>query len=385
MKKVYVFIIVIALCFISGCSQLGLTNTEIDKIFVVRIIAIDRIGENKVRIVLTTKSINQGNMGTNGGQSKSEMIVADGETVFEASRLLLTYADKRPHYGHTEFILFGEDTAKDGILPYLDFVSRNPEFRYNAKIYIVRDSTAFDFITKTSSGDTYLGDKLISLEEDAPETSISTQVSLTEALYIFDKKSIATYLPCLHIHEGTSKNEVEVSLHGYAVFKEDKLYTVLNDDLSRGISWIRNLVVSGVILIDAPDGKKVSMEIIESKTKIIPRIDKNGMSCTIKIMFNSNIAESMSRVNIFTLQYIPILESKQEEVVKKEIEQILKYAQEQNLDMFSIISKFIMKYPSSKNELREKWGELFPEINFNVEVESNINRSYLLRESTGTK
>jgi hypothetical protein len=37
-----------------------------------------------------------------------------------------------------------------------------------------------------------------------------------------------------------------------------------------------------------------------------------------------------------------------------------------------------------KNELRENWDQLFPEVKFNVTVDSSIERTYLLREPTGS-
>ena len=119
MKRLYLIIIVIALYFISGCAQIDLNRTEIDKIFALRIIAIDRIDANKLKMTITSKSVNSAPKGEGSNSNKSKVIVSEGETVFDAARNLLTYANEKPRYGHTEFILFGEDTARDGIFPLI--------------------------------------------------------------------------------------------------------------------------------------------------------------------------------------------------------------------------------------------------------------------------
>jgi spore germination protein KC len=318
------------------------------------------------------------------------IITSEGATVFEAVRNMLQYAHKRPHYGHTEFILFGEDTAKDGILPYLDFISRNQEFRYNAKIYIVRELTANSFLEKLNSGDLYLADRLSIIEDNSNKLSKSGRVTLAEALFVFSKENVSTFLPVISIAptkagESPSEGKYDMILKDYAIFDQDKLFAFLDDELSMGVNWVKNRILSGVILVDAPDKKKVAMEIIQSKTSIKPYIDENGLQCTISIKFNTNIAETMSTEKIFTIESIDILKQLQEMQVKKDVENILNYAQEKDMDIFGLVSNFVMKYPMMKNELRANWRELFSEIKFKVEVDSNINTTYVIKESATSK
>jgi spore germination protein KC len=394
MKKIILLLMIAAVCLSSGCSQLSSSRIEIDRVFIVRVIAIDKISDNKVRLTLTSKNINPSQDSQASGSSKSEILISEGETVFDAARYLMTHSNKRPHFGHTEFILFGEETAKDGILPYLDFISRNSEFRYNAKIYIVRGDTASGLIMKSNTGNAYLGDKISSLEDDANFLSVSVQVSLNEAIYIFSKNNISTYIPYLEVKDnftgslGISSDMADldkISMHGYAIFKNDKLYDFLDNEYSMGVNFVRNIIDSGVILIEASDGKKISFEILHNKTKLYPSIEENGLSCTVKVKVDCNIAETMSKVDITNPQVIADLEAKLDEAVKTKLEKIISYAQENNVDIFSILTAFIIKYPSARNELRDKWGQLFPELNFKVDVRANINRSQLLNDAAGSR
>lgn len=391
MKKLLKLPILFILFFmLTSCSQLMSNRSEIDRIFNTRIIAIDKLDENKVLYTITTKTAVSGSQVKQGNSVSSEILVSEGTTVFEAARNMAAYAYKRPHYGHTEFIIFGEDTAKDGILQYLDFISRNQEFRYNAKIYIVQGDSANSFIKKVATGNIFLADRLSIIEDNSFALSKSGKVTLAEALFIFSKNNVSTFLPVLFIvpsksGEDSAKGTYDINLKSYAVFKEDKLSAFLDEELSRGVNWIKNRIQSGTILVDAPDKKKVSLDIIQNKTSIKPYLDENGLQCTISIKFNSNIAEILSKEDIFNKESLDYLKQQQENQVKKEVEKILSYAQEKNMDIFGLVSNFSIKYPMMKNELRENWLKLFPEIKFNVEVDSKINRTYLINESANSK
>jgi spore germination protein KC len=391
MKKLLKLSILFILFFmLTSCSQLMSNRSEIDRIFNTRIIAIDKLDENKVLYTITTKTAVSGSQDKQGSSTSSEILVSEGATVFEAARNMAAYAYKRPHYGHTEFIIFGEDTAKDGILQYLDFISRNQEFRYNAKLYIVQGDSASSFIKKVATGNIFLADRLAIIEDNSFALSKSGKVTLAEALFIFSKDNVSTFLPVLFIvpsksGEDSAKGAYDINLKSYAIFKEDKLYAFLDEKLSRGVNWVKNRIQSSTILVDAPDKKKVSMDIIQNKTSIKPYLDENGLQCTISIKFNSNIAETISKEDIFNKEGLDYLKQQQEDQVKKEVEKILSYAQEKNMDIFGIVSNFSIKYPMMKNELRENWPKLFPEIKFNVEVDSKINRTYLINESATSK
>lgn len=391
MKRFLLFSnLIIALFLLTSCSQLMSSRTEIDRIFNTRIIAIDKIDEAKVLYTLTTKTGVSKSQAQVGSSQTSEVLVTEGATVFDAAKKMLKYSHKKPHYGHTEFIIFGEETARAGILPYLDFISRNQELRYNAKIYIVKGMTANSFISKLNIGNMYLADKISMLEDNAYALSLASKVTLGEALYIFDKENVSTFLPFLLISppkagEVTALDDYDLVLDGYAIFEADKLKAFLDSDLSRGVNWIKNRIISGVILVEAPDKKKVSLEIIGSKTSIKPYVDENGLQCTIGVKFNTNIGETLSTEDISIEETLDYLKQQQEKQVKKEIEAILQYAIDNNMDIFGLAANFSIKYPMMKNELRENWKELFPEIKFHLEVDSNINRTYLTKQPQGIK
>ena len=372
---------------LSGCAQISLGRTEIDKLFVTRILSIDEAPDGKVKITLTTKNISIGGPGQEEVQ-KGESIFSEGDTVFDAVRNLMVYSDRKPHYGHTEYILFGEALARKGVLPYLDFISRQNEFRYNAKIYIVKGNTADSLVKKTNTSKMFVGDRISSVEEHLQLTSLASIITLNEALLIFGNKNLATFIPFIEVTDTMTSEEkqdkFDILLRGYAVFRKDKLSYFTSKEEARGINWMMNRIDSGIILAKSSAGEKISLDITSTKVQIKPKIEGNELHCTINISFTTNIAEIMGSESVINSESIKFLIEQQNKAIKKEIESAIRIGQKDNSDHFSIITKFILEYPMMRDYLNEHWKEFFPDVKFEVKVASNIKGSYLLNEPTGS-
>ncbi len=384
MRKYAILTVLLALtAALSGCVQVAMGRSEIDKLFIIRMFSFDEAEEGKIKITVTTKNLPTGDGGGEALQ-KGESVVSEGDTVFDAVRNISTYADKRINAGHTEFILFGEPLARKGILPYLDFVSRHPEFRYNAKLYVVKGSTANSLAEKATTTKYFVGDRLARIEEHIGRTSISGTVTLNEALLIFDERHLDTFIPYIDPvptkTTGEKPGTCDMLLNGYAIFREDKLLYLASREESRGINWMLNRIGSGIIVLKDQTGQEISMVIIHGNSRIKPRIEGGELHCTVEVSFVTNIGEIMGGTNIFDRASLDYLTKQQEKSIKREVEIAIKTAQEKDSDHFSILSKFIIKYPLLRDYFQENWQELFPDIKFEVSVDSRIDGTFMINE-----
>jgi len=368
---------------LSGCVQIAMGRVEIDKLFIVRMFSFDEAEEGKVRITVTTKNLSTGEGGGEAVQ-KGESVVSKGETVFDAARNLSAYADRKFNAGHTEFILFGESLARKGILPYLDFISRHPEFRYNAKLYIVKGGTANSLVEKGNTSKYFVGDRLARIEEHTGRTSTVGAITLNEALLIFDERYLDTLIPYIEPvptrASGEKPGTCDMILSGYAILREDKLLYFASREESRGINWILNRIGSGIIVVNDQTGQEISMVIIHGISKLKPRIESGKLYCSVEISFVTNIGEIMGGRSIFDSASLDYLTEQQEKSIKREVENAIRIAQEKNSDHFSIISKFGIKYPLLRDYFQKNWQKLFPDIKFEVSVDSRIDGTFMITE-----
>lgn len=387
-KSAVLAVLLAAVMILSGCEQIAMGRVEIDKLFIVRLVSVDEAPDGKIMVTITTKNLSAGGAGSEQ-QQKGESILAEGDTVFEAVRNLMVYSDRRPIFGHTEFILFSEAIAKKGLLPYLDFFSRMSEIRGSAKIYIVKGATANSVVKKSNTQKMFIGDRIINIEENVRGTSYSSIVTLNEAMIFIDNNNLDLFLPSLDITDTMTTEEKQqdtsdILLSGYAIFNRDKLLTFSSKEVARGINWLMGRIKSGIIIVKSKGGEKVSLMIVDSNVKLYPMIQGNELRCTVDISFTTTIGEVMGSENIIEHNIISYLTEQQEKVIKQEVERTINIAQANNSDHFSNISKFIIKYPMMRDYFNENWKDLFPDIKFDVKVKSRIKGTYLINEPTGS-
>src|SRR5690606_31893960 len=118
----------------TGCKIVFPSPTQIQDIEFIRAVGIDKAPGDKVKLTIATQRIVSGGGGGGSEQKISEIVRSEGRTGFEAARNFWGYSETRQFFVHFEYILIGEEAAKDGILNYLVFFARDPETRLNLDV-----------------------------------------------------------------------------------------------------------------------------------------------------------------------------------------------------------------------------------------------------------
>jgi Ger(x)C family germination protein len=182
------------------------------------------------------------------------------------------------------------------------------------------------------------------------------------------------------------KNEIYLNLNGFATFKDFKFLGYLADSTARGLNFIRSNVESGIIILTDEEKNKISMEIHCSCSKTRIKMNDDMPEAEINIDFTTNLGEVMSQNgDMFTEDERRKLMEKQNEIVKKEAESVVKYAQDNGIDILNINNEIYHQYPLKWDKIKDNWEEIFKTMKINVNVLSNINRTYHIREPIASK
>ncbi|MDF2558498.1 MAG: gerKC4 [Bacillales bacterium] len=388
MKKVIILLNIVFISIsLAGCKPFLKGRTEIDDLTFIKVIAFDKPKKGNIRVTASAKNVSLQTGGSGSSQpSKSINITADGKTVFDAIRRLNLFSEKKPFFGHTEYILISEQMAKHGLLECIDFISRDHELRLNSRIYIVKGMTAQDFLEKSGKGEYFISDRLSHLEVASDTLSLSTKVPLAEAMFILDKPYLSLYIPSVEMKKSLQKSEkgkMDIYLDGFAIFNGDKFIKFLNHNEVRGLTWLRNLNEGGIIVVKDKKGENISLEIMASRTKIEPLIMKNDkLKATITIDITTNLDEIFGHKDIFNKSDLEFIEKAQNETVKKMVMGAIQEAQKTEQDFIGIGSHFYQKHPTVWEKYEKDWGKRLSKIDFVVRVDSNIMRTYQLNEPT---
>ncbi len=399
MKRSIIGCMVLFICVaaVTACSSKNMPNRrEIDEMELVRVVGIDKSPADPEMIQLSAASKEQSTAGNKGGElgtgkPKSFLFLSEGKTVFDAARTIQTHTDKKFFWGHVDFILMGEEAARDDIGKYLDFFSRDGELRLDTRVFLVKGTSARELLEKVSGSEVFVADQLKSLEKNVEMLSISEAMELIELMEELDKGHSAGVVPSLFLtehsgeHRGSSEEKTKnIEVDGYAVIKEFKLIDFVGRPYSRGYNFIKNKARSMVIEVEDPAGKAIALELIDSRTRIIPEFEGDQLKKVIfETTFSSNIDEVHSRADVFNEETLTWLEEKQSQKIKEEMEYVIALAQKNKADFLDLGHIINMKHPYKWHAIKEQWNKIFPDLKTDVKVKSKIMRTYDIKEPIG--
>ena len=393
----YVKMIVLLCCFIccpvvlTGCRIAFWDTTQINNIEFIRAVGVDKADNGNIRFTIATQRIISG--GARGGseQKQCEIVYSEGRTSFEAMRNFWSYSEKRPFLGHLEFILIGEEAAKEGILKYLDFFTRDAEVRLNLNVFVVKGNDAGEVIRQGNAQDKFVFDRLEGIKRHDWGLSIINDVNLMEIMYILDAKYLSLYIPCVRLlnrAETTeeSRDGMEIALEGFAVFDGDKVAGYLDKEMARGLNFLKNKLKSGVVNVRSKNGTMVALEIISGGSKMKPYIKDGELHIAVEVEMDSSIAEIQGPENIFSDDSLEYLEKQQEQAIMDEVRKTIDFAQEKKLDFFGAGDAVLHKYPYEWEDFYEKdWRDVFSQVEFEITARSKISRTYDIKQPIGAK
>ncbi len=400
MRKKYILtVLVLLLACPAGCNKNILPKrNEIGDLQLVQVIGIDELPGETEGYMITVASKNlelgsgQDGMGGPGGSSagppKALVLTSKGKTIFDAVQKLQTHSNKTIFWGHAEYYLIGEEAARDNIAKIIDFFARYHELRIEAKIYIVKGSTAKDLIEQFNQGDYYISDKLESFAQNIKLLSTSEEMKVHHLMRQIDLHHHSARVPCIYLADrsggkGTQVKDIEIC--GYAIFSDLKLVGYVEPEISRGVNLILDNVEFSIVVVKDLSGHDVSLEIINSKTEVIPYFTGDNLdSVTLKTKVISNIGEIQSQANFINEEAISFMEAQQSEILKNEMESALRMILKLNSDCLEISDRIQMKRPVKWHKIEAQWMQILPNLNIDIQVESIIQRSYEMREPSGS-
>lgn len=379
MKKLLFIIFLLASTFtLTGCWDLR----EINEIGLVMAVGVDKSedGNGFLVTVQVAKPSEAAPKEGGGGGEPVWIGSAEGKTIFDAIRNIARFSSRRIMWAHNNIIIIGEDLAREGITPIVDFFTHNPELRMKTWVAVARGQASSYIGAKTGMENIpAISLALLFQYHKLPAKSIqSDMVDLFR-----DYKSEVTQ-PLLGVLnqttlKGAGKTEVELS--GSAVFKNGKLVGWLSGEETRGLAWIRKEIDNAIISVSC-DGESealiaAELKQIDVKTKSYVKGRKVAVDVTITAL--GNISEQDQPVDMTIDKFKANATKQLEEKVEEEISEAIKKLQEEfNSDaVFFGRTIHIQNKKEWYNWIKDDWEEIFPNITVNVKANIDVRSSTL--------
>lgn len=369
MKKrmIYLFLM---LMLISGCIR----QPELKDVAVVAGVGIDAKGKDQYEV--TTQTIKPGDM--KKGKAKPFSVQSStGYTIFEAIRDFVITQGKKHTWMHVEAFILGEDIARKGIHPVIDFMMRDHEPRFRMNVFVT-EGKAKDLLQLESNADSVPAMMMNEQIESHASLAKAPDVEFHNFMERYIEPFQDPYLPLIH------QKDKKFEIFGTAIFKGEKMVGTLTPRETRGMLRVLGEVKGGlqIVKLIGKDGKPnyISIEIKKSKAKIKAILEeKPKMMIQIK---ETGFIGSITQPLVLDEAEIKKIEERYAETVKKEVEHTVEIIQKkyksQIFNFAGIINRKDKKY---WNKIEKEWEDLYPNIEVIVEVETNIPENGLINRS----
>jgi spore germination protein KC len=325
---------------------------------------------------------------------------SSGRTMLEAMCNFATFSPRFIFCAHSRFVIFGEETARQGVGEMLDFFERNREPRLTAHLLVAKDMTAAEFLKSEFEMVPLPPEGGLGLIQNATRRlGTVVNVNINDFLITLEREGIEPVAGCFEVIpkrpvplEGElERKEIIQSpvLNGAAAFKDDQLVGWLNRTETRGLQWIQGKVESTPLLVENPMDPPalIGVEVIRANSAVTPSMVKGKPHVQIKIELEGNIEDTQG---FFDPKIDPALLKKIEKqmalVVEKEIKGVLRRCQQElNTDIFGFGVTFHSTMPQEWAKLKNTWDTEFPKLEVSLDLKTHIRLSGLAIKSAKKK
>lgn len=315
--------------------------------------------------------------GGGGGDVKPYWILrSSGPTVFEAVRNATFQSSRRLFLSHNQVLIIGEQLARKGVLPAIDFLVRDHEPRVTQWVLLTTDEP--EQILNASAGlERITALAITDLVQNYALTSKIQAVNLADYLETRMQKTSANTLPIIKIKETAGKKEL--LLDGTGVIKNDRLVGYLDPKETRGLLWVLGKVQGGLITVDVPGGQgKATFEIFTTSTSLTVEVKEDRVHVKIEVQERAGLGAQTTYAELSTPEQFKRLERRQAEVIKDEIRAAVTKAKAYKADIFGF-GEYLFKHDNQKwQRLEKEWDRYFVDADVEIKVEAMVKELGLI-------
>ncbi|MDW7651887.1 MAG: Ger(x)C family spore germination protein [Bacillota bacterium] len=410
----FLVVLCVLLIFTGGCWD----QDEVETLAIVRGMAIDYLPGRRAPYLVTLAVERPAATGGESGSGEGEPTVlysGVGASIDLAIQQASFSLSRRIFLSHNELLVIGEEAAKEGLSPIMDFVIRNPQVRLNAFV-LIAPGIAQEVLAVTERLEGTISSELLGMIQQANESSETDPQEVYHVLRQMatpgqDAHTVAVMVGPLLEDElkelnpekkgggeggqsggggessggsgggesggGQEEPEQILSMDGMAVFRGDKLAGIINHIEARGVLWLTGGTIRGVITVHDPvrPGHHVNLLISRSETKVTPVIKDGRISFHVEVEAEGDIASQTSFVDLSTPEMIVKLNSAKAGAIKVEMEKALSILQELETDVVGFGKILNQKDPETFRKVADRWPEVFSKLDVEIHVEANIRRT----------
>ena len=370
-RMVTIFLLLsMLIVFLTGCWD----SRTIEDQLILTGIALDVADDpGKISVTAQAANIQQGKAGSGetGGEGSNESIVmkATGDSLTACLTELDRDSSQKLLFHHNQIRLFGIELAEQGIKKHLDLIMRDQKARLEVPIAIV-DGRGEEALTAKLSEMPLSGLFLGNNFEAQSAISPQYRVRLIDFVQRLLDGTAAPVIPIIKVTGEDDKQEIKMA--GMAVFHDDQMIGRLTNEETVGyILSFGNVKKYNIVVSDGQNQAGLHIATLDCKREVTLRQD-GGIQVSLTITSVVSVSELHGFKEMKPPELLKYLENLAQEEIKNEITDCFSVAQTLDADIFGFCTMVSKKYPKQWNEMKERWSEVFSDIDLSIQVKVRI-------------
>lgn len=362
---------------LTGCWN----SREINTLAITVCTGIDKVEDG---YMLTQQVIDPKSVAAEGGSSESPVIIYSdvGKDLFAIKRKLINQSPRKIYNSHLRIVVLGEEIARSGVSDIIDFFARGHEYRTDFYFVIAKETTARNLLSVLTPLEPIPGielyDSLDASQENWAPVKSSKIIELINDINAEGKNPVVSGLELgdgfenLKSTEDLSKSIQMKNLkyNGLGAFKDDKLVGWMNEEESKGYSYIVGNVNSTVAYVYYNKSTKISLEVIKASSDVKVSIVKGEPVIDVTIKIVQDVGAVEGEFDITKIESREIINKLSQQYLTKLCHNSIKKAQNDfKADIFGFGEVIHRKYPKVWDEIKHDWNNHFQKLKVNVKAD----------------
>lgn len=368
-SKILIFIVIILLmiCSISGWDRYEISNNTI-----VTLVGVDKKGDTLKLFMEYQPPHGKAKSSETSGQSKSQVLIGEGDTFGDAENLYLRKSPDEIYLGSIRALILSDDYAKEGITNYMNRIRGQKEYRKVQNVFTTSTELEKMFDSKSLEIEN-IGLNIEHLSKQLSANGIDYNATISDTMEALNIKNIGFVTNHIDLINNKIVNT------GYSIFEGDKKIGFIPSKDISGVNYFLISKAEDVFVINFEDFTASMHAFLKNKT--IKVLYKNGdISFDIKMNLTAHLIYT-SGINKVDSDGFKSLGKEVEKKIKQDILDAIETSQKEfECDYLSFYKFFRSKYNSDFETMN--WNEKYKEAKFNVDISVEASPSNLVNYDT---
>jgi len=361
------FIIMVNLC-LGGCALRDQAR-EVDQLLVVQSMGLDA-GPQGILLSLSSA-------GGSTPDSPPVRLQSAGASITTALERVRAGANEEElfcaHIGH---LLIGEEAARQGIRPALDYVCRSGDLRLSVPLYILRGGSAQEAVL--GAGDESFGvcDALDSVDADLRSRGDGHIFSAYAILRDLERSGSA--LVCAVALRPSAEEDLSgeapkqpetVVPEGYAVLQNGALCGYLDRQQAIGVGFLTGNTGICELTVTDQAGLPVTLTLTGGSCALEPHWDEDGQLAALEVTVEAQAILAESQAGDTEPAYLQMM---LERSLSERVRQVLQLSKQWNADFLGLERRLEQQAPDSMRSLTPNFAACWASLPLTVSVSAQI-------------